>query len=387
MEEEIDARSLIRLGEVHWQRTTERSTGDEQQRDPPATSNREIHRRRATERSTGDEKQRSRVFRLIQMSQMIGAMAGGKAIILALALLAVQMPHVFPFPNTVPAFLWSRLEQGYFNYFCDSGIKEALKEMNRSPNGKIEEFVNYQTISPKDLAKFVLLKGGWASFMCCGQNFHQNVDVAVVFVGKELLTSHISRRNHEDPVLLDLLKSSFMNSNLSVAFPYISVTDEKDTLENSLISGFIENCGHGLEVKHIAYMESCSLEGENLKKLHGMHSFEDFIGQKKESGVSGATDLVIFCGGCAQESKQTGEGKVLSKIVNLLEQSGSTYTILYASDPYRSYPDASDLAMRFLAEGNDSTNSTRCDGVCQLKSTLLEGFFVAVQSVCHINGS
>ncbi|KAL0929068.1 hypothetical protein M5K25_001008 [Dendrobium thyrsiflorum] len=287
-------------------------------------------------------------------------MVGIKAIFLGFAMLAAQLLHVCSSPATVPAFLWSRFKHG-------------------SSQDSAKEAVNYQTISPNSLAKFVLSEGGWSSFVCSGENLHQNVDVALVFVGKELQTSDITRSNHRDPALIDLLKQSFKSSNVSVAFPYIALSSEKDTLENSLISGFIENCGHDLGVKNIAYMESCSLEGQNLQKLGGLHSLQDYLSTKVKSGETKLTDLIVFCGENSEESVHTeSEGKVLSEIVDFLEKSGSTYTVLYASDPYRSYPYPSHMEMRFLSEDNSSTNSTHCDGVCQLKSSLLEGLFVGI---------
>ena len=71
------------------------------------------------------------------------------------------------------------------------------------------------------------------------------------------------------------MQTSFTTSNISVAFPYVKMSDRKNTLENSLISGFVENCGNGLGVNHIAYLESsCSVDGENLKKLQGLQSLK-----------------------------------------------------------------------------------------------------------------
>lgn len=63
-----------------------------------------------------------------------------------------------------------------------------------------------------------------------------------------------------------------------------------------------------------------------------------------------------------------------------MEQSGAKYAALYVSDPFRSisYPLYRELE-RFLAEGiggNGTTNSTGCDEVCQIKSSLLEGVLV-----------
>lgn len=75
-------------------------------------------------------------------------------------------------------------------------------------------------------------------------------------------------------LLFSFLQLSFTSSNFSMAFPYVAVSDENDILENSLISGFAENCEHGLKVNHIAYLDSCSVNGKNLKKLQGLHSVQ-----------------------------------------------------------------------------------------------------------------
>jgi len=70
-------------------------------------------------------------------------------------------------------------------------------------------------------------------------------------------------------------------------------------------------------------------------------------------------------------------GEVLSKLISSVEESGAKYAVLYVSDPARSirYPSYREL-QRFLEEGAESTNSTACDKVCHLKSSLLEGIFV-----------
>lgn len=72
-------------------------------------------------------------------------------------------------------------------------------------------------------------------------------------------------------------------------------------------------------------------------------------------------------------------GVILSELISSVEQSGAKYAALYVSDPFSSiqYPSYREIG-RFLAEGasgNKSGNST-CDGVCQFKSSLLEGILV-----------
>lgn len=67
---------------------------------------------------------------------------------------------------------------------------------------------------------------------------------------------------------------SLSHSNFSMAFPYVAFLEEKGKLDNSLFSEFIENCGHKLEMNHVAYLESCSIDGENFKKLQDLQSFQ-----------------------------------------------------------------------------------------------------------------
>ncbi|KAJ6846775.1 uncharacterized protein M6B38_283210 [Iris pallida] len=296
------------------------------------------------------------MIRLLLQGKMEGL---ARPLMLSIVLLAAQISCVVPSP-TVPAFLWSPKSYGLLH----SDVKEV---------------VNYQTISAKDLAKSVLSDGGWSNLLCSEKSDQQDVDVALVYIGRKLQSSEISKTKHEDSTLLNLLKDSFTSSNVSIAFPYVAMSDGKDTLENSLITGFTENCGQGLGVNHIAYMNSCSLNGDNLKKLHGLQSFQDFVGSRMETKARGNTDLIVFCDEVAEESDLAqSEGKVLSGLVNFLEQSGAAYTVLYASDSYRSMQYPRLALSRFLAEGNASSDSTVCDGVCQIKSSLLEGIFVGI---------
>lgn len=59
-----------------------------------------------------------------------------------------------------------------------------------------------------------------------------------------------------------------------MAFPYVALSEGNDKLEHSLFSGFIENCGHELAVNQIAYLESCSVDGKDLKKLQDLQSLQ-----------------------------------------------------------------------------------------------------------------
>ncbi|MBA0679145.1 hypothetical protein Goari_010935 [Gossypium aridum] len=126
-------------------------------------------------------------------------------------------------------------------------------------------------MSPKDLANSVLSQGGWSDLLCSERKNERPVDLAVVFVGRELHSSDVAGNRHADPALLNLLKDSFTKSNFSMAFPYVA-TSEEETMENLLVSSFKEACGHGLGVANVAFLESCSIEGGDFQKLANLHS-------------------------------------------------------------------------------------------------------------------
>ncbi|KAK9087356.1 hypothetical protein Syun_029750 [Stephania yunnanensis] len=204
----------------------------------------------------------------------------------------------------------------------------SCKDLNSGMN------VDYRTIPQKDLAKFVLSEGGWSKLLCIGEKVRRLVDVALVFVGKELQSSAISRNEHEDPTLLHLIK-------------------ESNNMEDSLITGFTDHYGHGLERKNVVVLESCAVDGyQKLANMQSAHVTQGML----------------------------NKGEALSELINYVEQSGSSYKVLYASDPHRSmqYPSYKALS-RFLVEGgNGSDNSTTyCDGGCHIKSSLLERLLVA----------
>jgi hypothetical protein len=64
---------------------------------------------------------------------------------------------------------------------------------------------------------------------------------------------------------------SFSRSNFSMAFPYVAASEE-ETMENLLVSGFTETCGHGLGISDVAFMDSCSVKGEKFQKLADLRS-------------------------------------------------------------------------------------------------------------------
>lgn len=74
--------------------------------------------------------------------------------------------------------------------------------------------------------------------MFWGGKDQQPVDLAFVFVGRELSSLYVSGSKHADPAFVDLLKVPFARSNISVTFSYVAVPEEKEAMENSLILVF-----------------------------------------------------------------------------------------------------------------------------------------------------
>lgn len=265
--------------------------------------------------------------------------------------------------STVPAFLWA---PGF------SSVES-------------KESVNYQIKSPKDLANSVLSQGGWSDLLCSERKNERPVDLAVVFVGRELHSSDVAGNKHADPALLNLLKDSFTKTNFSMAFPYVA-TSEEETMENLLVSSFKEACGHGLGVANVAFLESCSIEGGDFQKLANLHSVHDHLVSRMEKRTKGETDLVVLCHGGFQSLKELDqpfpESEILTEVMSSVEQSGAKYAALYVSDPFKSihYPGYRELE-RFLADDtakNGSASPKVCDEVCKLKSSLLEGVLVGI---------
>ncbi|KAA8537362.1 hypothetical protein F0562_026951 [Nyssa sinensis] len=282
-------------------------------------------------------------------------------------LVAAQLPSGLTFPSTVPAFLWSPHQDGF-------------------SSNKMTESVNYQTLSPKDLAKSVMSEGGWSNLLCLGKEPQQPVDIALLFVGRELQSMHISGNKNVDPALVDLIKVSFTRSNFSLAFPYVAALEEKESMEDSLISEFTETCGHDFGLRNVAFLESCSVEGENFEKLADFNSVNDYVVSRMGNRPNGQADLIVFCHGGSNSFGDLdhlhSESQVFSELISSVEKSGAKYSVLYVSNPSASiqYPSYRELE-RFLAEGtsgNGSGNSTICDEVCQIKSSLLEGLLVAI---------
>ncbi|XP_021755048.1 uncharacterized protein LOC110720341 [Chenopodium quinoa] len=281
---------------------------------------------------------------------------------LTIMVIISQLCSVLTLETTGPAFMWSP-----------------------HINMELTEKVNYQTLSSRDLARSVMSAGGWSNILCEGKQSHQQVDIAVVFVGKELQSSDISGNSLSDASLVGLLKDSFTQSNFSMAYPYVSSMVKEETFENSLIEEFEESCGHKLRVGNVIVTDSCLVEDKGYSKLADMHSVEEYVATM-EKGTKEQTDLLVVCRGGFSSLKNLdklhSEGQYFSELISSLDHSGAKYTVLYVSDPYYpiQYPSSHQIG-RLLAEspGNASLNSTVfCDGVCQIKKTLLEAVFVAI---------
>nr|XP_043623582.1 uncharacterized protein LOC122595306 [Erigeron canadensis] len=284
------------------------------------------------------------------------------AVFVAVLLVVSELP-LRAFSSTTPAFLWSN----------------SHDELNTN---EVKEAVNYQTLSPKDLAKSVMSEGGWSNLLCSKQKSEDSVDLAIVFVGKEPLD--MSGRKHEDQALLDLLKASFTKSKFSLAYPYVSESEENEPLQRSLVSEFAETCGHDAGLSKLGIMESCAAEGGNFEKLTDINSVHEYVASSMEKKSNGQIPLVVFCSGGANSlngnEQPRSEGQVFSELISSVEKTGAKYSVLYVSDPsVIRYPSYRQLD-RFLAEksGNSSDDSNKCDGVCHIKSSMLEGLFVGL---------
>lgn len=289
---------------------------------------------------------------------IIGETMKTSMLIVTALLIASQINLALSLESTVPAFMWS------------SHIDE-----------KPSEAVNYQTISPKGLARSVLAEGGWSNILCGRRGSSQPpLDIAFVFLGKELQMLDTDT----DSALSDSVKAHFTKANFSRAFPYVSLGKEEQTMESSLVTEFSDACGQDLGLDNIVLIGSCLVEGKGYKQLADIDALHDYLSTRREEGAKG-TDLVMYCHEDTESSQGTSdedkESNVFSNVINSLEQSGTRYAILYASDPYKSieYPSSRQVE-RFLAEasGNVSAQFVFCDEVCQFKKSLLEGIIVGI---------
>lgn len=269
------------------------------------------------------------------------------AVLVAVLLVVSELPLGLTFSPTAPAFLWSNIQED-------------------ATTNKVKEAVSYQTLSPKELAKSVMSEGGWSNLLCSSQKSEQSIDLAIVFVGKEPLD--ISGRKQEDQSLFNLLRASFMRSTISLAYPYVSASEENEAVQDKLVSEFAETCGN----------DNAGLKFEKLTDINSVH---EYVVSSMEKKPEGQTPLVVFSNGAADSPKPRSEGEVLSELIRSVEETGAKYSVLYVSDPLNvlRYPSYRQLD-RFLAEsaGNKSHDDSSCDGVCQIKSSLLEGLFVGL---------
>lgn len=268
-------------------------------------------------------------------------------VFVAVLLVVSELPRGLTFSPTAPAFLWSNIVE-------DSTTK------------KVQEGVSYQTLSPKDLAKSVMSEGGWSNLLCSSQKAEQSIDLAIVFVGKEAVD--ISGRKQEDQPLYNLLRASFMRSTVSLAYPYISASEENEAVQDKLVSEFAETCGQDAAL--------------NVEKLTDINSVHEYVASSMEKKPEGQTPLVVFSNSEADSPKPRSEGEVLSELISRVEETGAKYSVLYVADTLNvlQYPSYRQVD-RFLAEssGNSShDDSNACDGVCQIKSSMLEGLFVGL---------
>ncbi|MCI20513.1 hypothetical protein A2U01_0041675, partial [Trifolium medium] len=116
-----------------------------------------------------------------------------------------------------------------------------------------------------------------------------------------LQSSDLSLNKHASSALSDLLKDSFVRSNTSMAFPYVSASEDVN-LEDSLVSGFAEACGDDLGIGNVAFLGSCSMGNGNHEETLASHSVQAYLTKRMEESHKGKTDLVVFCNGQSQAS-------------------------------------------------------------------------------------
>ncbi|KAM6581931.1 hypothetical protein CsatA_005705 [Cannabis sativa] len=238
--------------------------------------------------------------------------------------------------------------------------------------------VNYQTLSPKDMAKSLLSQAGWSHLLCSEDQVEQPLDLALIFVGSQLRSSDLYANSNADKDFVDFLKVSFTKSNFSTAYPYIATTEE--SMVDSLIQGVTETCGNNINLGNIVVSESCSLPDGNFKRLANVQSVHDYLSSRAEKKANGEANVLVFCheesNSLDSAHKSDSETETFGKLVGSMDQSGKKYAVLYVSEPSKSiqYPLSRDVE-RFLAEG---INSTICGEVCKIKSSLLEGLLVGI---------
>ncbi|KAM7502911.1 hypothetical protein LguiB_001815 [Lonicera macranthoides] len=317
--------------------------------------------------------------------------------LVAVLLVVAHLPSGLAFPSTAPALLWSPYQDGMVQLVMVwYGNTLAIPIFRYGTvSRRIKEAVSYETLSAKDLAKSVMSKGGWSNLLCSGKETQQSLDLVLIFVGRELQSLDISGNKHADPSMVELLRGSYTKSKFSLAFPYVAASEEKEAMEISLVSGFSESCGQDSEFSDVAFLDSCSVEGNNFEKLADSQSVHDYMVTKIEKGPKGQANLIVFCHkglhSLRDVDQPRSESQVFSELISTVERSGAKYTVLYVSDPLSSsiwYPSSRELE-RFLAEsssGNGPLNSTvGCDGVCQIKSSLLEGLLVVIDYVSIVS--
>lgn len=287
-----------------------------------------------------------------------------KGYLLVLLVVAAHIIAVSCLPTTVPAFLWSN---------------DPHRSLSLDKHGS----VNYNVISPQDLTKDVLNMAGWSQLLCSGEKGEQAADVALVFIGNKLHSPDISRKRDIDSEVIELLKAYFKDSSFSMAFPYVTLSEDSEPLANSLLSGFMENCDHGFRNNEIAFVEPCFVEGANIKRLESLEAVNDYVNARKEIKMRGVTDLIFICNDKSSVFEAPGktqvEGKILAETIKNLQQAGIIYTVLYTSDPYEMVPHGRFQKWeRHLISNTSGNHSVYCDGVCQSKASLLEGFLVGL---------
>lgn len=62
-----------------------------------------------------------------------------------------------------------------------------------------------------------------------------------------------------------------MKYNILMAFPYVALSPE-EAMENLLVSGFKETCGHDLDVTKVSLLGLCPVQEDGSPKISDLQS-------------------------------------------------------------------------------------------------------------------
>eukprot|EP00249_Psilotum_nudum_P012004 c23522_g1_i1 orf=401-1378(+) len=285
------------------------------------------------------------------------------------ATFALHLQIAQSLPTMAPAFVWS--DSSSFNPLTHS-------------------IVDYRIFSPQSLMEALLQKFGWSQILSSkvDTSKEQRVELLLAFIGSQLHSVDLSHNAGVDSELIRQLKDSFATSNFSVAIPYVSLKDEELVLANILLSTLRNSIefqlSHGKVLVAGSCLEQQSLDisqcDEGRKFVVVDEDIEVYLNARKETRTEAETDILLVCTphplGLKGERPIQPEGLSLSKILSALRNSGTSHSVLYASDP--TVPKRHNMFKGRQLASNTSSTDTSCDEVCKTKATLIEVLLVGI---------